>query len=85
MAENRWAYTVCLHAVEGDTFISTFFTCSKGFTFKFHPKQSSGGIVIVIVIPCGQTDRRTDGKTSTNGKLISGFLECAYVPKFDYV
>ena len=51
-AENRWTCTVCLHDVDRDKFTSTFFTCSKDFSFKV---QQSGGS---IVIPYGRTDGR---------------------------
>ena len=76
VAENRWSYIVCLHAVDRDKFTCTVFTRSKDLNFKFYPKQSSGSIVIfIIVIPCGQTD----GRTSTNDELLGGFCICANV------
>ena len=48
----------------------------KSSNIKFHENPSSGS----RVVPCGQTDRRTDGRTDMT-KLIVVFRNFANAPK----
>jgi len=78
VAENRWTYTVCLHAVDRDKFTSTFSRVVKASISNF-TQTSRVGVLLVHV------DRQTDGRKNPNDELISGFCDCANVAKIDYV